>query len=147
MEPEQDEYPGQVIEAVRASEVLSIFFLRIDRSLIIDMRRHGNGGPAILLDGMVATPEERLASFDRLRPGFPIPERLTLAPWAGAVHVFAETGILDAVIDRCRFEGGEGLAEAARTLYQELLRLERRALRDLVRGVGMRSMWEREPGT
>ncbi|MGH2557609.1 MAG: hypothetical protein ACRDJH_00985, partial [Thermomicrobiales bacterium] len=82
-----------------------------------------------------------------LRPGFPIPERLTLAPWAGAVRVFAESGVLNAVIDRCRLEGGEGLAEAAHTLYHELLRLERRALRDLVRGVGMRSMWEREPGT
>ncbi|MGH2561708.1 MAG: hypothetical protein ACRDJH_21795, partial [Thermomicrobiales bacterium] len=68
MEPEQDDYSDQVIEAVRVSEVLSIFFLRVGRSLIVDTRRHGNGGPAILLDGMVATPEERLASFDRLRP-------------------------------------------------------------------------------
>jgi hypothetical protein len=143
--PEQDDYPTQVIEAVRASEVLSIFFLRVGRSLIIDARRHGDGGPAVLLDDMVSTPEERLASFDRLRPGFPLPERLTIAPWAGAVRSFAEAGVLDAVVDRCRLEGGEGLADAAHTLYHELRRLERRALRDLVRGVGMRPLWERDP--
>lgn len=146
MEPEHDEYSAQVIDAVRGSEVLSIFFLRVGRSLILDARRYGDDGPAILLDGMVATPEERLASFERLRPAFPIPDRLTLAPWPGAVRGLADSGVLEAIVERCRFEGGDGLADAARTLYDELRRLERKALRDLVRGVGMRTVWERGAG-
>lgn len=144
MEPEHDDYPEQVIAAVRSAEVLSIFFLRVGRSLILDLRKSDRTAPAVLLDGMVESPQMRLASFSRLRPDLPLPERLTLVPWPGAIRGFAETKILDAVIHRCRMEGGEPLAAKAQALYAELQRLERQALRDLVRGVGMETIWQRE---
>jgi hypothetical protein len=87
-----------------------------------------------------------LLSFRRLRPELPLPERLTLAPWPGAVTSLAESGILDAIFDRCRLEGGEQLVDQVQELYRELRVIERSQLRDLVRGVGMKTLWQRGTG-
>src|SRR5262245_27885989 len=106
MDPVTDEFHERFLGAVRTAEVMGVFFLRVGQSLILDMRRHGDEGPLLLLDDMVATPSDRLLSFRRLRPELPLPERLTLAPWPGAIRSLAETGILDAIIERCRLEGG-----------------------------------------
>jgi hypothetical protein len=73
-----------------------------------------------------------------------LPERLTLIPWPGAIRAFIESDVLEAVISRCRLEGGEVLAEGVQSLFHELRTLERKVLRDLVRGVGMHTIWQRE---
>jgi hypothetical protein len=98
----------------------------------------------VILDGMVESPEARLQSFQRLRPGLPLPAQLTLAPWPGAIRVFAEVGLQEAFIDRCRDEGGDDMAERAKAHFAELRRLEREALRSLVRGDGMHTIWKRD---
>jgi hypothetical protein len=146
MEPAADEFHERFLGAVRTAEVMTVFFLRIGQSLILDMRRHGEEGPVLLLDEMVATPRDRLLSFHRLRPELPLPERLTLVPWPGAIGTLAETGILEAILDRCRLEGGEELVDQVQELYRELKSIERSQLRDLVRGVGMHTLWERTSG-
>jgi hypothetical protein len=146
MDPSADEFHERFIAAVRTAEVMSVFFLRVGQSLILDMRRHGDEGPLLLLDEMVETPSDRLLSFRRLRPELPLPERLTLAPWPGAVTSLAESGIFEAIVDRCRLEGGEQLVDQAQELYRELKTIERNQLRDLVRGVGMKTLWQRGTG-
>jgi hypothetical protein len=146
MDPATDEFHERFVAAVRTAEVMSVFFLRVGQSLILDMRRHGDEGPLILLDQMVETPSDRLLSFRRLRPELPLPERLTLAPWPGAVTSLSDSGILNAIIDRCRLEGGEELVDQIQELYRELKTIERTQLRDLVRGVGMKTLWQRGTG-
>jgi hypothetical protein len=146
MDPATDEFHERFVGAVRTAEVMSVFFLRVGQSLILDMRHHGDEGPLVLLDDMVATPSDRLLSFRRLRPELPLPERLTLAPWPGAVTSLAESGILDAMYERCRLEGGEQLVDQIQELYRELKIIERTQLRDLVRGVGMQTLWQRGTG-
>jgi hypothetical protein len=148
MDPTDDQtgqFHERLMGAVRTAEVMSVFFLRVGQSLILDMRRNDDEGPLVLLDGMVATPRDRLLSFRRLRPELPLPERLTLAPWPGAVASLAEAGIWDAIVERCRLEGGEVLVEHLRELYEELRSMERAQLRDLIRGVGMKTLWQRDP--
>src|SRR5215210_7648761 len=78
MDPATDEFHERFEGAVRTAEVMSIFFPRIGQSLILDMRHLGNGGPRLLIDTMVASPNDRLLSFRRLRPELPLPERLIL---------------------------------------------------------------------
>jgi hypothetical protein len=146
MDPATDEFHERFVAALHTAEVMSVFFLRVGQSLILDMRRHGDEGPLILLDEMVETPSDRLLSFRRLRPELPLPERLTLAPWPGAVTSLAESGILDAIFERCRLEGGEELVDQVQELYRELKTIERTQLRDLVRGVGMKTLWQRGTG-
>jgi hypothetical protein len=135
-------YREQVEEAVRHAEVISLFFPRLSKALIVDMRP-GDDGPVLLIDGMADTPADRLDSFSRLRPALPPPDRLTLAAWHAHVRTLDETGILAALVERCRLEGGPPLAERATVLYRRLLGFEHVARRDLVRGVGMRTLWQR----
>jgi hypothetical protein len=136
-------YRDRIREAVRHAEVVSLFFPQLGKALILDMRRCGADGPALLLDDMAASPRERLASFRRLRPGLPIPERLTLAAWGGHVRGLDDGGILDAILERCRLEGGNELVEHARSLYADMLAIEAGARRALVRGVGTEALWQR----
>jgi hypothetical protein len=144
MDPATDEFNERFEGAVRTAEVMSIFFPRIGQSLILDMRHVGNDGPLVLLDVMVASPNDRLLSFRRLRPELPLPERLILAPWPGAISSFDESGILAAIVDRCQLEGGEVLVDQIQELYRELLLLERRLLRNMLRGIDTETIWKRK---
>lgn len=143
MQPAEDEYRERMQDAIRTAEVISVFFVRVGRSLILDFRSEGVIGAAVMVDDIVSTPEARLQSFRRLRPDLPLPERLTLAPWTSAVREFRETRLLDELLLRCDREGGHGLKSDAQLAYRQLEMLERKYLRDLVRGVGMETIWQR----
>lgn len=143
MEQPEAEFNARMLDALRTAEVMSVFFVRVGRSLIIDLRHDDETGPAAMLDDIVSTPEARLHSFRRLRPELPLPERLTLAPWTNAVRDFEQHGLLDALLERCRQEGGEALHDVAEQAFRRLEKLEQKYLRDLVRGVGMQTIWQR----
>lgn len=147
MEPDFDfdDYPIRMIEAVASAEVLSVFFVGVGHSLILDLRTDDGEQPAIFLDEIVATPRDRLLSFSRLRPNLPLPEEITLAPWPGRVSEFRDSGVLDAMVTRCMLVGGEPLADAARMRFDDLMALEREHVRNMVRGVGMATLWQRDP--
>jgi hypothetical protein len=66
-----------------------------------------------------------------------------LAPWAAGVREFETSGLLEHLLERCRAEGGSDLERAAADAYRRLAKLEQRYLRDLVRGVGMETIWQR----
>lgn len=143
MEQPEEPFDDRIAEALRTAEVISVFFVRVGRSLILDTRTAIGVEAAVILDDIVSTPQARLQSFRRLRPELARPDRLTLAPWTSAVRDFRDRGILDVLLERCQREGGETLHAAADTAYQQLLNLERKYLRDLVRGVGMQTIWQR----
>jgi hypothetical protein len=143
MDLPEDQFQERMTEALRTAEVLSVFFVRVGRSLILDTRREGVTKPAVIVDDIVSTPQARLQSFRRLRPGLPLPERLTLAPWAAGVREFESSGLLAVLLERCRAEGGSELETAAAEAFRRLAKLEQRYLRDLVRGIGMETIWQR----
>lgn len=124
-------------------EVMSILFTRVAQSLIIDFRSTEGAGPRVMTDEVVASAHDRFLSFGRLRPLFPLPEQLTLAFWSPAVREFRESGMLAALTERARRDAGESLVAEVEDSYEFLLQLERQYLRDMVRGVGMRTLWER----
>jgi hypothetical protein len=144
METPDEQLHEQIRMALRTADVLSIFFVRVGQSMIIDTRGNEETGPAVILDEIVASPRERLDSMRRLRPGLPLPEHMTLAPWTAAVRDFESTGMLETVLERCRLVGGEPFDEAARRAYRRLAAIERRFMRDLVLGVGMKTIWSRD---
>ena len=136
-------YHDRIIGAVAKTDVTSLFFPRLGKSLILDMRQRKEVPAAVFLDDLAGTPEERLASFRRLRPELPLPAELTLAAWDSKVRGLEESGILDAILARCLREGGERLVEAAEAAYATLRALERDALRRLVVGGDMHTLWRR----
>ena len=143
MEQSEEEFIVRMREALDTAEVMSIFFVRVGRSMILDLRRDDATGPAAMLDDIVSTPEARLQSFRRLRPGLPLPDRLTLAPWTNAVRDFKQQGLLEALLSRCLRDGGDLLHDDAGRAFRQLEILEQKYLRDLVRGVGMTTIWQR----
>jgi hypothetical protein len=140
---EREIFPDYVIDAVRTSEVLCIFFPYAMRSWIIDTRRTAGSDPKVVVDGMVGSPAARVESFRRLRPELPLPTTIALVPWIGYARQLALTGVLDAIYERCRWEVGDELAADAERCYNAIQHAEDEIKRQVVRGIGMRAIWQR----
>jgi hypothetical protein len=136
---------GKIIRALAEAEVMSIFFPRVGKALIVDTRHDADHGPVVLMDDMVGSAEERLQSVRRLRPEFTEIAQLTLAPWFGSTRAFAEQGIFDAIVERFRAMGYHGEARDAARTFRELRRRERQVTLDLVAGEAQttRTLWAR----
>ena len=67
---------NDILENVKTSEVTSIFFPYLRKSILIDLRSNDSDGPAVILTDMVSTPQERIRSLKQLRPNFPEIEKL-----------------------------------------------------------------------
>lgn len=140
---EDEFYPDQLKVALADAMVMSIFFMRIGSTMILDFRSAEGVNPSVMVDGMTSSPQERLLSFRRLRPELPVPIEITLAPWADRVREFEREGVLDRLLGRCDEIGGAALMEQARAGYLQLLAQEKKILRDMVSGIGMETIWER----
>ncbi len=136
---------SKIIRALAEAEVMSIFFPRVGKALIVDTRHDADHGPVVLMDGMVGSAEERLQSVRRLRPEFTAIAQLTLAPWFGSVRAFAEQGIFDAIVERFRAMGYDDAANDAVRAFRALRRHERQVLLDLIAGEAQttRTLWAR----
>ncbi len=143
---EREAYIHQVIESVRTAEVMSLFFPTAMRSLILDMRRSLVSEPRIMVDRIVTSPAARIQTFRRIRPEMPLPINVTIIPWVGYVMQLVETGVLEAIYERCRWEGDDTLEAAAKACYQTLVTIERELRRELVFGAGMKTLWQRDLG-
>lgn len=140
------QFPDEVIAAIKTVEVASLFFPYAMRSWILDLRSSVEVAPRVMLDGIVASPQERLQSFRRLRPELPSPGEIAVIPWIGHVRQLEETGVLDAIFQRCRAEGGETLVAQATECYQGLVQAETAIKRQIILGVGMQPLWRRTQG-
>lgn len=136
----------KIIRALAEAEVMSIFFPRVGKALIVDTRHDAEHGPVVMIDEMVGSAEERLQSIRRLRPAFTEIGQLTLAPWLGSTQSFADQGILGAIVDRFHAMGFHDAADEATVVFQRLRGHERTLLRDLIAGNPQvtRTVWARQ---
>lgn len=138
-----ENFETRLRDLIKSADVMSILFTRVALTLIIDFRHTETVAPRVMTDDIVASPHDRFLSFARLRPHLPLPEQLTLALWATGVREFQDGGMLQTLIDRCEAVGGDALVREAMESHHVLIELERKYLSDMVRGVGMRTLWER----
>lgn len=138
-----DLFHDRIIEAIQGGDVVCLFFPRLGKTLILDLRWNDDTAPAVFLDDMVSGPRERLASLERLRPEFPLPDELRLAPWFGFVRSMQDTGVYDVILERCAQTGHTMLAEACKDAIAELERVEKRFIRGVVTGSMSRAIWQR----
>jgi hypothetical protein len=138
-----DTYHERIIEAIREGDVVCIFFPRLGKTLILDLRQSIETPAAIMIDNMVSNARERLESLQRMRPEFPMPDEVRLAPWVGFVRSMQETGVLDAMVERCRQTGDSSLVQECHDAFQALERNERQLVRAIVRGDTTRTIWQR----
>ncbi len=146
MDSEAHDFHNEIIEAIQTGEVVCLFFPRIGKTLVLDLRHTIEIPPGVMIDDMVTRPRERLERLEALRPTLPPPDELRIAPWIGSVASLEDAGIASAMLERCAETGDVGAVERCRKALHALSKLEREHLRAIVRGEMSRTIWERERG-
>ena len=85
---------GAVLRSLREAAIVSLWFPYIGKALIVDLRHDGQEGPLVTLDSGLAGPQARMESLKKLRPRFPMPGNVLLAPWIGPVRSLENSGAL-----------------------------------------------------
>ena len=131
----------KVLEGIDGAEVMSIFFPTFHKALVIDTRYNEAEGPMVRIMAMVASPQERVRSLLRLRPGFPRIRSLTVIPWPRYVESLVTLGIWDRIVARVAGSGHDGAVEACDKSLEELQRLEKAELAAVVIGHKYQAIW------
>ena len=131
----------EVIEKVENAEVMSLYFPTFGKALVVDTRFSEKEGPLVRIMRMVASPQERIRSIRRLRPGFPRPRSLTLIAWPRYVDSLVSLGIWDRVVQRLVQAGNDEAAALCEAVLGELRRLEKAGLAAVVLGEDYHTVW------
>ncbi len=130
-----------VMKNVENSEVMSIFFPTFRKAVVIDMRSNNTDGPMVRVMAMAASPQERLRSIRRLRPGFPRVRNLTVVPWPRYVDSLVGLGLWEKIVQRLERAGETKAVEACNSAFEELKQLEKQELAAVVRGDNYHTIW------
>ena len=131
----------EVFRNILEAEVMSIFFPALRKALVVDTRFNATDGPMVRLLPMAGSPQERLRSIRRLRPGFPRLQNLTLIPWQRYVDSLVTTGVWAEIEDRIKESGDISAIEACDAALSELRHAERRELYAVIVGEGYQTIW------
>ena len=131
----------RVMENIDRAEVLSVFFPRLQKALVLDVRANETDGPLVRLLPMLSSPQERLRSIGKLRPGFPQPRSLTVIPWPRYVESLVELGVWERLMGRLSASGSEDAVSRGGVMLRRLRLLELEHLASVVRGKGYHTIW------
>ena len=131
----------EVIESVEKAEVMSLYFPALGKAVVIDTRSNDTQGPLVSITPMVASPQERLRSLRRLRPGFPELNGLTVVQWTRYVDSLVTLGVWDRIVKRFADSGQDDAVAACGTVLNELRRLENAELAAVVLGHNYHTIW------
>ena len=131
----------EVLRNVQEAQVMSIFFPSFRRSLIIDTRSNTDDGPMVQLMPMASSPQDRVRSIRKLRPGFPRLQNLTLIPWQRYVDSLVNLGVWEKIVKRIEESGDPKATQACDAALTELRRLERQELVAAISGDNYQTIW------
>jgi hypothetical protein len=136
---------SEIAAALRASDVASLYFPFLRKSLLLDFRRSETEGPLVRLLPQVDTAEQRLESIRKLRPRFGEPERLSLIAWPKLIGSLVRLGVWDAVLERCRATGSREMLGRCERCLETLRRVERDFCRNAIIGKNFETLWPAPP--
>ena len=131
---------GSILEA----DVLSLFFPYFGKAILLDTRSNETDGPVIMLTEMVRSPQERIRSLERLRPGFPDVEKMILIPWVRYISTLVESGIWDSIVTRLEQSTFDDPDKSTEILLSELKKMERVELISAIKGPKYETIWSRD---
>ena len=131
----------EVLRNVQEAQVMSIFFPSFRRALIIDTRSNADDGPMVRLMPMASSPQDRVRSIRKLRPGFPRLQNLTLIPWQRYVDSLVNLGVWEKIVKRIEESGDPKAIQACDAALTELRRLERQELVAAISGDNYQTIW------
>ena len=131
----------EVYENVDTAEAMSVFFPTLRKALVLDLRSNETAGPMVRIMPMAASPQERMRSIRRLRPGFPRLERLTVVPWNRYVDSLVVLGVWDRIVKRCEESRHAESVSACEAALEDLKALEKAELAAVVSGENYHTIW------
>jgi len=95
-----DPAASRLVRAIADAVAIGIVISHLDRTLIVDTRRDGENGPAVLLEGRIETPQALLQTIRWRRPALRELSQFSYASWHDSAQAFAEGGPFQAIIAR-----------------------------------------------
>ncbi len=135
---------GEVTRVIDAADVLVVRFAIVDKRLLVDSRTNETEGPLIALVPKAGSVEERFKSLKKLRPRFPLPEKIMSFMWPRHIDTLRNSGVWDKIARRMVSLGGEGMTPRCEEVFQQLAMEEKTEVLQAIRGgEGYQSLWER----
>lgn len=132
-----------VFKFIENAEVLAVFFPKFGQSVVIDVRPKEGEPPLVRVVPMARSIADRLRTIKRMRPALPRPQDIVAVPWVGYVEALKTSGLWAKVVGRLEGTGYPEAIEAAEKVFQELVRMERRELAQLIMGEQYETLWAR----
>jgi hypothetical protein len=132
-----------ILRTVESADVVRIRFGLLDKRLLIDNRYNQFEGPLIKVVNRSGSSEESFRSLKRLRPRFPLPEKMTAIMWPKYVNTLYSTGVWGAIVSRIAESGHSDSVNQCDAVLRELLQMERREIHNAISGEGFQTVWQR----
>ncbi|MCH7484488.1 MAG: hypothetical protein IIA90_04990 [Chloroflexi bacterium] len=134
----------EVTRVIDAADVLIVRFAILDKRLLVDNRTNDQDGPHISVVDKAGSVEERFKSLKKLRPRFPLPEKIMSFMWPRHIGTFRHSGLAQRITDRLVSIGGEDMVAHAEKAFDELAGREKREVATAIRGgESYQTLWER----
>ena len=132
-----------VFKFIENAEVLAVFFPKFGQSVVIDVRPKEGEPPLVRVVPMARSIADRLRTIKRMRPALPRPQDIVAVPWVGYVDAIKTSGLWGKIVARVEDSGFPEAVEAAEKAFNELVRMERRELAQLIMGEQYETLWAR----
>jgi hypothetical protein len=134
----------EVAKVIESAQVLVVRFAIVDKRLLIDTRTREDEGPLIAIVPKAASVEERFKSLKKMRPRFPLPDKIMSFMWPRHMETFRNSGLWNCIEARLVTLGGEAMTERCNEVFADLMREEKLEVLAAIRGgEGYQSIWER----
>jgi predicted RNA binding protein YcfA (HicA-like mRNA interferase family) len=132
-----------ILHTVETADVIRIRFQLLDKRLVIDNRISEVEGPLVRLVNRAGSSEESFRNLKRMRPRFPLPEKMTAIFWPKYANTLRTTGIWSAIVKRIEATGFKDSRRQCDEVMHEMLEMERREIRNALSGEGFQTVWQR----
>jgi len=133
-----------VFKFIENAEVIAVFFPKFGQSVVIDVRAKEGEPPLVKVMPMARSIADRLRTIKRMRPALSRPRDILAIPWVGYVGALKSSGLWDKLVGRIETTGYPEALEAAEKAFDELVRMERRDLAQLIMGEQYETLWARQ---
>jgi hypothetical protein len=137
----------EILRTIGSADVVRIRFLLLEKRLLIDNRFNEFDGPMLRLVSRAGSSEESFRNLKRLRPRFPLPDKMTAIWWPKYVNTLCTSGVWTALVQRISDSGFTDSVHQCEEVLQELQTLERQEIRNAISGEGLQTIWQRNGTT
>ena len=133
-----------ILHTIETADVVRIRFLLLEKRLLLDNRYNEFEGPLIRLVNRSGSSEESFRNLKRMRPRFPLPDKMTAIWWPKYVNTLTTSGVWAAIVARISGTGFTDAVAQCDEVLKELRSLERQEIRNAISGEGFQTIWQRQ---